>query len=334
MSDYSALDRLLHSLALSSPSLCETQFDVECAIEKPETHKLGQHVFIAGLARSGTTTLLRSIYQTGQFGTLTYRDMPFVLAPNSWARVHRFFKRNLVLKDRAHADGVLVSADSPEAFEDVFWRTFSGRDYIKEDDLQLTPHEVDDETLSKFRQFVGLVLKRSQSARYLSKNNNNILRVGSVLKAFPNAVVLIPFRHPWAQAGSLLRQHLRFNAREDQFIRKYMKWLVHREFGPDHMSFAFPKVSVEGLNPSDMDYWLELWMGVYQSLFSAYADYENVSFVCYETLTSQGSAWLSLCETLGLPKTAASGFENRHPDFDGSQTDSFTDFYHQMREAL
>ena len=38
-----------------------------------------EHVFITGLARSGTTILLNALYKSNIFASLTYSDMPFVL---------------------------------------------------------------------------------------------------------------------------------------------------------------------------------------------------------------------------------------------------------------
>ena len=43
-------------------------------------------VFITGLARSGTTILLRNLYASNQFSSTTYEDMPFILCPNLWSK--------------------------------------------------------------------------------------------------------------------------------------------------------------------------------------------------------------------------------------------------------
>ena len=40
------------------------------------------HIFITGLPRSGTTSLLNFLYSSNQYASLTYRNMPFVLSPN------------------------------------------------------------------------------------------------------------------------------------------------------------------------------------------------------------------------------------------------------------
>ena len=52
------------------------------------------------MARSGSTILLNSIYKTDIFASLTYADMPFVLAPNLWSKISLIrSKSNLMLKE-------------------------------------------------------------------------------------------------------------------------------------------------------------------------------------------------------------------------------------------
>lgn len=81
----SALDRALHRLALGSPAVAEIAFGLDRIVSRagpgdPEA----RHVFVCGLARAGTTALTRRLHASGAFASLTYRDMPFVLAPNLW----------------------------------------------------------------------------------------------------------------------------------------------------------------------------------------------------------------------------------------------------------
>ena len=88
MNNYSALQRFLHRSVLSSQFMREIMFDVEQSIFlKKDDNFDDDHVFIAGLARSGTTILLNAIYQSNQFASLTYDNMPFILAPNFWAKI-------------------------------------------------------------------------------------------------------------------------------------------------------------------------------------------------------------------------------------------------------
>ena len=133
LNNYSFLEQLLHKTALSSRFLKEMSFDLEKSYflkycdDYPDNH-----VFIAGLARSGTTILLNSIYQTGFFGSLSYDDMPFILSPNLWSKIsgNGFQKES---NERAHGDGIIISTNSPEAFEEVFWMTFKSRKANKEE---------------------------------------------------------------------------------------------------------------------------------------------------------------------------------------------------------
>ena len=221
MNNYSWLEQKLHKFALSSQYMREVTFDSESTNISPSS-KTGDHVFITGLARAGTTILLNALYKSNIFSSLSYADMPFVLAPNLWSKIS--IKRgNTELKERAHGDGIKVSTDSPEAFEEVFWKTFS--------------HEEYEELEDKFRVYVGNILYKYKKERYLSKNNQNIKRVELISEIFTHSKILIPFREPIQHAYSLLTQHKKFieDAKNDKFISKYMKWIGHTEFGPNYI---------------------------------------------------------------------------------------------------
>lgn len=231
---------------------------------------------------------MRALHETGQFRSLTYRDMPFVLMPGIWKKLSQTFRTYRDEKERAHGDRVAINFDSPEAFEDVFWRTFCGRDYIRNDCL--VPHEINDEILELFRQFVDQVVASAatpEQTRYLSKNNNNLLRLVDIRKALPDAVIIIPFRDPVQQAASLLKQHRQFSMRhrDDPFSRSYMHWLGHHEFGLTHKPFRFtPNEAVinEHLDSGDINYWLLRWCEAYEHVLSTMPT--NSRLVSYEKL--------------------------------------------------
>jgi hypothetical protein len=291
-SDYSPLDRLLHRIALGSRMVGEMSFDIDAALHKtPLRRKNQQHVFISGLARAGTTILMRTFHGTGQFRSLTYRDMPFVLMPATWSRISRRFRKHGELKERAHGDQLLVDFDSPEAFEEVFWRTYCGPQYIARDYLK--PHEVDEQVINNFRDYVSRIIVSDEidnSLNYLSKNNNNILRLPAIVEAFPAATILIPFRSPQQQAQSLLEQHLKFSDEEahNRFTHDYMSWLGHFEFGLNHRPFRFtPDDAAQLANhpPGALEYWLLAWCQAYEYLLEHAPG--NAQFVCYEDLCQQ-----------------------------------------------
>ena len=142
MNNYSWLEQKFHKFALSSQFMREVTFDFESKNISPSS-ETENHIFITGLARAGTTILLNALYKSNIFASLSYADMPFVLAPNLWSKIS-FIKKDLDLKERAHGDGIKVSKESPEAFEEVFWKTFA--------------EENDDELEEKFRVYLGNIL--------------------------------------------------------------------------------------------------------------------------------------------------------------------------------
>jgi hypothetical protein len=315
MSDYGPWSRLLHRLALGLPSVAEATFDIE---QRSLGNALpvatnGNHVFVTGLARSGTTMLLRAIHDTGDFCSLTYRDMPFVLAPNTWARISQPGERQMSKAERAHADGVLVDYDSPEAFEEVFWRIFAGDRYIKPGSI--TSMRTNAELRDRFRVYVAMILRRYDASRYLSKNNNNVIRLDGIAAAFPGATILTPFRDPLQQAQSLRQQHSLFSTmhERDRFSQAYMRWLVHHEFGQDHRPFEWGLELAAGLPIDGVDYWLAQWVGVYGHLLKKLeVDAGALIPVCYELLcTETDAAWGALVDRLSLNSTTPPEFSLR-----------------------
>jgi len=270
LADYSVGSKLLHHLALSIPAITEASFDIEWLSfggHAPESQN-GEHIFVSGLARAGTTILMESLYSSNAFSSLTYADMPFVLAPNLGAKIRNFSPADVANMERAHGDGVLINVNSPEALEEVFWRVFSNQKYIKHDKLINTP--VSNRLIKLFRRYVSLILLKHGKKRYLSKNNNNILRFSALLKAFPRAKIIVPFRNPASQAISLYRQHQSFigQQKNDAFMVKYMTWLAHHEFGLTHKPFFFRNCKSRHNDPDSFDYWLRSWLCVYQHVLS------------------------------------------------------------------
>ena len=291
--DYSALDRLLHRLALGP--LAEMLHDIERGLylkSSPQARG-GAHVFVTGLARAGSTILMREIHGTGRFGSLTYADMPFVLAPNLWAKLAPA-KPGLSRSERAHGDGIMVDATSPEALDEVYWRTFCGSDYIGPNGLK--PHRPGAEALSGYQDLIRLVLRRTGKERYLSKNNNQILRLPHLAQAMPEALFLVPIRAPLQHAQSLAHQHKRFLT-ADAFTKRYMTWLGHHEFGATHRPFLFGP-EPEG-DPMALDYWLRLWIAVYQHLGAIVAATPNALMVPHQDLCTDPRVWPALCRRIG-----------------------------------
>lgn len=283
---YSLIEQWLHWLALEPMVTRRLAFDLERLFFLPQgqrckispTNQLSKPsvgaVYVCGLARSGTTMLLGILDQVEVFRSLSYRDMPFVMAPNIWRRISRLAQREAVLAERSHGDGIKVDYDSPEAFEEVFWRTFCPPQGGSQCFGACEPNV---ETLAAFADYRALIANVSALPdgkrglnRYLSKNNNNLLRLRS-LCTDPTASVLLVYRNPVATARSLFQQHKRFKSaqKDDLFTLRYMKWLAHHEFGLAHRPFCFAIDEMDNsLTPDNPNYWLDYWDAVYRGVLT------------------------------------------------------------------
>ncbi len=314
MSYYSKIDRLLHHLALKHPFVGELIFDLEKTIFSESRDKIQRAIYVTGLARAGTTALMRSLYATGQFASLTYNDMPFVLAPNLWAKISSTNKKQRVMQERAHGDGIQVDFDAPEAFEEVFWKLHCGSSYI--DGEALRPHSIDPETIRQLLIYQGLVCKRHGRTRYLAKNNNHILRLASVAaQTKETTYYLVAFRHPIAQARSLLGQHIRFKEAE-KFTQKYMTWLAHHEFGATHKPFQFNVNAPAVGAPDEFDYWLQRWVDAYAYLLLLLEQQDsNLIPVSYERLCTEPEHWIEICRKVDIPENQSFFQNEKTPEF-------------------
>ncbi len=156
--------------------------------------------------------------------------------------------------------------------------------YIKEDGL--TIHSVDDDLLDKYLTYAKLICLAKGMDKYISKNNNNILRLAALQK-IENSKIIMLFRDPVSHASSLLKLDKRFSKEqtEDPFSLDYFNYLGHHEFGLNHKPFLLTtdfanqrqKFSKENLN-----YWLAIWLNYYSYLLNNNKD--NYLFISFEDL--------------------------------------------------
>jgi hypothetical protein len=326
MNNYNWLQQKLHKLVLSSQYMRRLSFDIENSFIPSTymTQKSDNHIFISGLARSGTTILLNALYESDQFASLTYQDMPFVLAPNLWSKSPlKNVNKNAGRIERAHGDGIKVSLDSPEALEEVFWITFNQKE---------------DEIFEKFKTYINLINQKYKKNRYLSKNNQNIKRIELLSNSFPHSNILIPFRRPLQHAYSLLTQHKKFlnYSVNDKFISDYMKLTGHTEFGPAYKPIC--KEKIKFTNYLDINHWIEQWYLVYGSAFDNFKNTNNVSFICYENLCKSNEYWLKIQEMLNINNTTDFAFKDSQKkieiDFDQTIYNKAKMLYRQLIETI
>ncbi|MBV1911058.1 MAG: sulfotransferase [Kangiellaceae bacterium] len=297
--NYSLLDRTLHHLAFSVPGVQKLLADLETDLNKKELEKIESknEIFVTGLPRSGTTLLLDFLYQSNEFCTYSYRHMPFILAPLLWKKLSKPFEKKSKAVERAHGDGMEVSFDSPEAFEEVIWLSFLKDNYVQDDRLKaLTLSNTSKTFAEKFQVTLKkLILESSQNEsksldnpkRYISKNNANCARLSVLTRLFPTAIILVPFREPLAHIGSLMKQHQQFlnMHKDDSFAKNYMRWLGHYDFGENFKPIDFDNWldSYEGeINYDDANFWLRYWIAGYSNILEQQS--EQVYLVDYNKL--------------------------------------------------
>jgi Sulfotransferase family len=193
-------------------------------------------VYIAGLARSGTTILLELLARHPGLTSHRYRDFPPVLTPWFWNWfVDRAGNGEAEASERAHGDGIDVTPESPEAFEEVIWMAFFSTLHDPEHSSVLTADTRNRDFADFYKAHIRKLLLLRGGRRYLSKANYNLTRLRYLLALFPDAKFLLPVRDPVWHIASLMRQHQRFcveHERDDR-LKRHMSRSGHFEFGLD-----------------------------------------------------------------------------------------------------
>lgn len=289
---YTFLDKFVHSLAMNTLVLkicskIEYHFGLNF---QANNHK---PIFIIGLARSGSTALLNALYSIPEFGSYTYRDMPFITLSTISRKIFKQSKNKSFQMDRAHNDGHKIDIDSPEAFEEILWKLYYPSIYKNKYIKKIKPDDISREfelffknqtcKIANISARAKFINKKNFSARYLSKNNANIARINAIKKIYPNAIFIAPLRDPIEHAYSLLSQHLRFAQKhvEDPFILKYMNDLGHYEFGANHKTLKLDSPFEVNEEPHNLEYWLKYWIYAYKYLQNHQT---NIKFVSLKNL--------------------------------------------------
>ncbi len=264
MLNYSKIQQFLHDIVLKNSFINKSLFEIEKIVfSKKKNIKYETHIFITGLPRSGTTSILNFFYSLKEFGSLTYKNMPFILSPNL---SKSFNRKNIVKKERLHGDNIKYDLNSPEAFDEIFFNN--------------EINFINNELLN----YLELILLSEGKTKYLSKNNMNYKRINIINSILPNSLFLIPIREPLQQIYSIYRQHEKFLnlQKKNDFVRRYMNYLGHYEFGVDHKPWN--KIVHFG-DPNDINYWLEQWYLFYKNIFYSYNNHNNCKYVDYSKLT-------------------------------------------------
>ncbi len=305
---------MFHRMAFAGSSVQMVATDIEDSVLAVQFAGANDRdpVLITSLARAGTTLVLELLSQHPDLASHTYRDMPFVLAPVFWDRFFGRFRRDGETRERAHGDGVQIGFDSPESFEEVFWKSHWPDHYRHTGQIPLWhSDEQNAEATAFFRKHMQKIvaLRRPDNkatARYVSKNNANIARIDLLTEMLPDAHILIVLRHPLEHAASLLRQHRNFAAQQanDPFVTRYMADIGHYEFGELHCPFGFSELANDPSSDTP-DYWLSYWVAAFRHIEERC---ERVHILPYEALCSDPAPVIKrLCEALDLDPGGLAG---------------------------
>ncbi len=193
-------------------------------------------IYIAGLARSGSTFLLEAMAEHEDTATHRYKDFPPVFTPYWWNKFLSFMpKKDVQPAERAHKDGIKITEDSPEAFEEALWTAFFP-DLHDPKTSALLDRTTSNPRFEKFyREHIQKLLSVRGGKRYLSKGNYNLTRLAYLQKIFPDARFILPLRAPAWHIASLIKQHRLFckNLEGNDRAIAHMRRVGHFEFGLD-----------------------------------------------------------------------------------------------------
>ena len=298
---YTEVSKLLHRLTLNNYNVSKKLFSYDHRFKRePNIAEREDFVIISGLAQSGTTSLTSKLFDTRMFSSLNYSNMPFILAPNLWKKFYN--PKDKRLRERSHQDGILMGLDTVEALDEYFFKSCLDNSYIR--DNVLTEHDVTDDVYKKYLRYQSLI-RTEESQRYLSKNNNFLLRYKSIRKRNKSFLMVSLFRDPLSHAHSLLSQHRKFIKLQehDPFVLEYMNWLGHHEFGLNqkHFQFTVNSGDISG-DRLTIDYWLKIWINYYSYLVTL--DDENLIIINYKEYCSAPAGIINwILHRAGISKT-------------------------------
>jgi hypothetical protein len=218
-----------------------------------------------------------------QQGVVThrYRDFPMLHVPVLWNRFLGYAGGEAgAPRERAHRDGILVTRESPEAFEEVLWMSYFAHlhDQTRSGVLD---HNTRNAAFDAFyRDHIRKLLMLRGGERYVSKGNYNVTRLEYLLRMFPDARFVIPVRNPYWHVASLMKQQRLFVAGQQGNPRAiaHLDRAGHFEFGFNRRAIhtgddnAVDQVLVCWREGREVEGWARYWSLIYDFVMQRLAD--------------------------------------------------------------
>lgn len=239
--------------------------------------RIDQPIYIAGLARSGSTLLLEMLAWLPQVVSHRYRDYPALYTPYFWNRFLGYTpQRKATAVERTHRDGILITPESPEAFEEILWMAFFTQLHNPRVSAVLEAGTHNPAFEAFYRAHIRKLMLVRSGRRYLSKGNYNITRLEYLIELFADARFIIPVREPAWHIASLMKQHALFckGLQGNPRALSHLQRVGHYEFGLDRRPI---NTAGEGAVQVIIDLWakgaeVEGWARYWDHIHSYLAD--------------------------------------------------------------
>ena len=227
-------------LICEHPGLWKNLGNLENSVleDKLQDIRIDKPVYVAGLARSGSTILLELLNEIPGVVSHCYKDFPPVFTPYAWNTLLGYMGTgNSVAAERAHKDGIMVTQDSPEAMEEPLWMSFFPQAHDPSVSNVIAADTPDNGFGEFYLAHIRKLLAVRGGERYLAKANYQITRLEYLLALCPDAKFVLPVREPSAHIASLMKQHNLFvrGQSANEQARKHLRRVGHYEFGLDRV---------------------------------------------------------------------------------------------------
>jgi len=216
--------------------------------------------------------LLELLAHHADVATHRYIDFPPVYTPYFWHLVRRMIPRSSAdAVERTHRDGMMVTAESPEAMEEVLWISFFPGQHDPTSS-GILDGETNQPGFEKFySDHIRKMLHVREKTRYAAKGNYNIARIGYLQKLFPDARFVVPIRNPVTHIASMHKQQALFCRGESSNPKmlKHMRRVGHFEFGLDRRPInvgnddVLREIEELWTNGDEIRGWARYWAYVY-----------------------------------------------------------------------
>ncbi len=194
-------------------------------------------IYITGLARAGTTIILEMLNKHPDLASHKYKNILMPYLPDWFSQMADRFNFYTKPFERLHRDGIIVTSESPEAVEEIFWQKFFNNLHNEKVSNIISRNDSN----AKFEKFylnhIKKLIINQKCSRYLAKNNYLVSRLDYMLKIFPDSKFLLIIRNPIEHIASLIKQTKLFIKLEQKIplLPDWLKIVGHNEFGRNQM---------------------------------------------------------------------------------------------------